>query len=121
MLTSGQGHIRHHRRLTHNRLLDRICNLHRFGRRTTRLCEPATSGPGSTTYIKLSGTATAPISGIESSDNAAFYVGTSGDNLVHIITRSTLTDSSTLAPGLVDPSGNAVPVDMLAQKPRKTT
>jgi hypothetical protein len=82
---------------------------------------PAASGAGQTTYIKLSGTATAPISGVESSDNATFYVGTSGDNLVHLITRSTLTDSSTVAPKLTDGNGNLVPVNMLAQKPRKTT
>jgi hypothetical protein len=82
---------------------------------------PAATGAGQTTYIKLSGSATAPISGIESSDNAQFFVGTSGDNLVHIITRYTLTDASTLAPKLTDLNGNAVPVDLLAQKPRKTT
>lgn len=82
---------------------------------------PAASGAGQTTYIKLSGAATAPISGIESSDNATFYVGTSGDNLVHLITRSSLSDSSTIAPKLTDANGNLVPVNMLAQKPRKTT
>lgn len=82
---------------------------------------PASSGPGQTTYIKLSGSATAPIVGVESSDNASFYVGTSGDNLVHVITRSSLTDSSTIAPALTDPNGVTVPVNLLAQKPRKTT
>ena len=82
---------------------------------------PAASGAGQTTYVKLSGTASAPVTGVESSDNAKFYVGTSGDNLVHIIDRSSLTDTSTLAPKLTDPSGNAVPVNLLAQKPRKTT
>lgn len=82
---------------------------------------PASSGAGQTTYIKLSGSATAPISGVESSDNLTFYVGTSGDNLVHIINRSTLTDSSTIAPKLTGTNGSTVPVDLLAQKPRKTT
>jgi hypothetical protein len=82
---------------------------------------PATSGPGTTMYIKLSGTATAPLVGVGSLDNSSFYVGTSGDNLLHIITRSTLTDTSTLAPKLVDQNGNAVPVNLLVQKPRKTT
>ena len=82
---------------------------------------PASSGPGQVTYIKLSGTATAPISGVESSDNASFYVGTSGDNLVHVINRSTLTDSSTLTPALPGVNGGTAPVDLLAQKPRKTT
>ena len=82
---------------------------------------PAASGAGQTNYIKLSGSATAPVTGIESSDNATFYVGTSGDDLVHLITRSSLTDSSTIAPKLTDPNGNLVPVNLLAQKPRKTT
>jgi len=82
---------------------------------------PAASGSGQLSYIKLSGSATAPLSGVVSSDNSTFYTGTAGDNLVHIINRSTLTDSSTLAPNLTGPSGNAVPVDLLAQKPRKTT
>jgi hypothetical protein len=82
---------------------------------------PAASGPGLTTYIKLSGAATAPIVGVGSTDNTAFYVGTSGDNLVHIINRGTLTDSSTLAPGLVNANGVIVPVNLMVQKPRKTT
>jgi hypothetical protein len=92
---------------------------------------PATNVLGTTTYIKLSGTATAPVAGVLSTDNSTLYVGTSGDNLVHLINRSTLTDSSsTLAPNLVvDPSfvsptlpaGSIVPVNLMAQKPRKTT
>jgi hypothetical protein len=82
---------------------------------------PPASGVGQTTYIKLSGTATAPIAGVWSADNTSFYVGTSGDNLVHIVNRSTLTDSSTLAPKLTNPSGVVVPVNLLVQKPRKTT
>ena len=88
---------------------------------------PAASGLGQTTYIKLSGTATAPIAGVISADNATIYAATSGDNLVHLITRSTLTDTSTLAPNLLAapnqsvPVGTVVPVNLLVQKPRKTT
>jgi hypothetical protein len=82
---------------------------------------PAASGPGTATYIKLSGTAVAPLSGVVSADNTTFYVGTTGDNLVHLINRSTLTDGSTLTPNLTNPTGTAVPVDLLVQKPRKTT
>jgi hypothetical protein len=88
---------------------------------------PASSGPGTTTYIKLSGTAVAPVAGVVSADNSTVYAGTTGDNLVHLITRSTLTDSSTVAPNLTsppsltNPSGVVVPVNLLAQKPRKTT
>ena len=82
---------------------------------------PPASGVGQANYIKLSGAATAPIAGVWSADNTAFYVGTSGDNLVHIINRSTLTDSTTLAPNLTNPSGAVVPVNLIVQKPRKTT
>jgi trimeric autotransporter adhesin len=82
---------------------------------------PASSGPGQTTYIKLSGSATAPLAGVVSADNTTFYTGTSGDNLVHLITRNTLTDASTLAPSLTNPAGAVVPVNLLVQKPRKTT
>jgi hypothetical protein len=82
---------------------------------------PAASGQGTTTYIKLSGTATAPIAGVVSADNSTFYAATSGDNLVHLITRSPLADSSTLAPNLTTPAGAVVPVNLMVQKPRKTT
>jgi len=82
---------------------------------------PVASGPGTTTYIKLSGTAIAPVAGTISADNSTFYAGTSGDNLVHIINRSTLTDSSTIAPKLTDQNGNSVPANLIAQKVRKTT
>ena len=82
---------------------------------------PIASGPGPTTYIKLTGSATAPVAGVISADNTTFYAGTSGDNLVHLINRSTLTDSSTLTPNLANPSGATVPVNLLVQKPRRTT
>jgi hypothetical protein len=82
---------------------------------------PVASGPGALTNIKLSGTATAPLAGVLSADNSTFYVGTSGDNLVHMISRATLTDASTIAPNLTDPTGVAAPVNLLVQKPRKTT
>jgi hypothetical protein len=83
--------------------------------------KPASSGPGQLQYVKLSGSATAPLSGTVSSDNSTFYTGTAGDNLVHIVNRSTLTDTSTLTPNLTDAAGKSVPVDLLVQKPRKTT
>jgi hypothetical protein len=85
---------------------------------------PVNSGAGTIKYIKLSGAATAPIAGVVSTDNTTFYAGTSGDNLVHIISRSTLSDTSTLAPNLIAapdvaaPVGSIVPVDLLVQKPR---
>jgi trimeric autotransporter adhesin len=88
---------------------------------------PAASGPGTMNYIKLSGTATAPLAGVVSADNTTIYVGTQTDDLVHLINRSTLTDASTLAPnltaapGLTVPAGSVVPVNLMVQKPRKTT
>jgi hypothetical protein len=88
---------------------------------------PSPSGSGAISYIRLSGTATAPIAGVISADNSTIYVGTQTDNLVHLINRSTLSDSSTLAPnltaapGLTVTQGSTVPVNLLVQKPRKTT
>jgi hypothetical protein len=82
---------------------------------------PVPTGLGTTKYIKLSGSATAPIIGVISTDNSTVYVGTSGDNLVHLINRGTLTDASTIAPQLTNPSGTVVPVNLIAQKPRRTT
>jgi LysM repeat protein len=82
---------------------------------------PVANGAGTTTYVPLSGTAIAPVAGVVSADSSTFYAGTTGDNLVHIITRSTLTDSSTLNPNLTSPGGAPVPVNLLVQKPRKTT
>ncbi|HWB31757.1 MAG TPA: hypothetical protein VG714_01160 [Acidobacteriaceae bacterium] len=82
---------------------------------------PTNNGLGTLSYVHLSGSATAPLAGVLSSDNATLYVGTAGDNLVHLINSKALTDSSTITPGLVSPTGSAVPVDLIVQKPRKTT
>ncbi|MBS1801704.1 MAG: hypothetical protein JSS95_17975 [Acidobacteria bacterium] len=53
---------------------------------------PAT---GTLTQVTLTGGATAPVAGAISSDNTTVYIGTSGDNQVHLINRSTLTDDAT--------------------------
>lgn len=79
------------------------------------------SGPGTASYVKLSGTAIAPVAGAISADNTTVFAGTTGDNLVHVIARTSLTDTSTLAPNLTNAAGTAVPVNLLVQKPRKTT
>jgi hypothetical protein len=84
---------------------------------------------GTISYLPLSGTATAPIAGVLSADSSILYVGTSGDDLVHIVTRSgsTAADTSTVAPNLLAapgqtvPVGTPVPVNLIVQKPRKTT
>ncbi len=87
------------------------------------LYQPASTGQGTFSSIKLSGSASAPVAGVVSSDNSTFFVGTAGDNLIHLITRTanSYTDSSTIAPKLPDASGNAVTPNLIVQKPRPTT
>jgi len=77
--------------------------------------------PGTLTNVQLSGTAQAPISGIFSPDETVFFVGTSGDDLIHFVDPATLKDTQTINPNLTDPNGKPVPVQMLAVKPRATT
>lgn len=96
-------------------------------------------GAGTLTYVPLSGTATAAISGVWSTDNNTFYTGTSGDNEVHEITQScvqtssppspalptyscTWKDSGQLTPNLPAASGTGtVPVNLIAQRPKRVT
>jgi hypothetical protein len=100
----------------------------------------APSGPGTITEVTLSGSATAPVSGIFSPDRLTFYTGTAGDNSVHIISvpdllavPQTAADTGTVTPSLPlclaqDVSGNctshspafATP-NLLADRPRPTT
>ncbi len=75
---------------------------------------PAT---GAISYITLQGAATAPVAGVVSTDNNTFYVGTSGDNLVHILTRgpSGFADTATpIIPNLPSSTGRPDPT------PRRT-
>jgi hypothetical protein len=84
---------------------------------------PAASGVGTVGGVTLANGATAPVTGVFSSDNKLFFVGTAGDNLVHLITRSTLTDTSQIAPKLpsnTTPTGTAVP-NLIVQYPRAVT
>ena len=66
----------------------------------------------------------APVAGVVSADNSTVFVGTSGDNEVHLIDRTALTDDPTkaIAPNLppISGSGTAVP-NLLVQRPRKST
>ena len=84
---------------------------------------PAANGPGTIGSVKLSGGAVAPVAGVFSSDNTTFYTGTTGDNVVHVINRSTLTDdpTKTITPKLPDGNGGFATPNLLAQKPRKIT
>jgi trimeric autotransporter adhesin len=89
---------------------------------------PSASGAGTLGSIPLAtstyGTPVAPVAGVVSADNQTFYVGTSGDNVVHLITKGTngYQDTTTpIAPKLPDVNGNIVTPNLLVQKPRKAT
>jgi hypothetical protein len=85
---------------------------------------PAAGTPGTSVSVALATGATAPVAGIFSPDNLSFFVGTSGDNLVHVINTTTLTDSSQINPALplgAGTNGQTVPVNLLAVKPRSVT
>jgi hypothetical protein len=83
---------------------------------------PLTTGAlGTLGTVQLSSGAAAPISGIFSPDGAIFFTGTSGDNLVHLVNTTTLTDTQTLNPLLTNGNGVAVPAQFLAVKSRSTT
>lgn len=94
------------------------------------------AAPGTLGYITLTDASaiTAPVAGAFSSDGTLFFVSTSGDNQIHYINTSTLTDTQQLAPNLPactpgsDPSctlttpvNGAVPATAIATKPRSTT
>jgi len=79
---------------------------------------PAPGATGTLTGIPLSGTATSPIAGVFNTNSQTFYVSTTGDNLVHLISTSSLTDTATLAPGLPDANGKITPAQFLATKAR---
>jgi hypothetical protein len=81
----------------------------------------AAGSTGTLSNIQLSTGAQDPIVGAFSPDNSTFFVGTSGDNLLHFVDVPTLTDTQTMDPKLTDPSGNRVPVQFIAVQPRTTT
>jgi trimeric autotransporter adhesin len=93
---------------------------------------PSASGTGSISNIPLlqaTGQATpiAPVVGVISSDNSTIYVGTTGDNAVHLINRNTLTDdpTKTIVPGLLlningrDQNNTIATPDLLVQHPKR--
>lgn len=98
---------------------------------------PGSNGSaGSVNYVTLSGgnAVTAPIAGAFSLDNKYFFVSTAGDDLIHFINTSTLTDTQQLAPALpacapgsdpdcliTTPTSNPVPATVIIVKPRATT
>jgi hypothetical protein len=95
-----------------------------------------TGSLGTLGYVTLTGSSsiTAPVAGVFSPDDTIFFVSTSGDNLVHYISTSTLTDTQQITPGLpactvgdtdctltATPTSGIVPVTALQVKPRSTT
>jgi len=93
---------------------------------------PVPGGTGTITNIPLlqvTGQAapTAPVTGVISSDNSTIFVGTTGDNSVHLINRTTLTDDTTktVAPNLlqningIDQPNTTSPPDLLVQHPKR--
>lgn len=87
---------------------------------------PSASGAG--TYVPLTlgngaTAASAPLSGVFSTDGTTFYAGTSGDNQVHVFTLSgtTATETSVITPALPLFTGTGTAqIDLLVQKPKKT-
>ena len=85
---------------------------------------PASGGKGTVTYLQLGNgatTATAPLSGVFSTDNLSFYVGGS-DGQVHILTinGTTATETGVIQPALPAASGSGnAPIDLIAQHPKK--
>lgn len=87
-----------------------------------------TPASGAVTQVNLTG-ATAPVAGTISSDNLTVYIGTSGDNKVHLINTQNLTDDPTKAitPNLQlfinnnDVPSTIVTPNLIVQHPRKAT
>jgi len=71
--------------------------------------------------VQLSSGAQAPVAGVFSPDGTIFFTSTSGDDLVHMVNTTTLTDTQTIDPKLTNPAGTAVPAQFLAVKSRSTT
>ncbi len=80
---------------------------------------PSASGAGTVSSVTLASGATAAVAGAVSSDNRFFFAGTSGDNKLHFITVSSLTDTRQITPNLpsVSTGGTAVP-NLVVSRPR---
>lgn len=97
--------------------------------------------PGTVKYVTLNGASviTAPLAGAFSSDGTLFFVSTAGDNLIHYINTTTLTDTQQINLNLPAcaagsdpdctfntttnpaPVSGVVPATAIAVKPRATT
>jgi hypothetical protein len=84
--------------------------------------QPLNTGAlGNLGTLQLSSGAHAPIVGVFSPDGTIFFTSTSGDNLIHMLNTTTLTDTQTLDPKLTNGTGTSVPAQFLAVKSRSTT
>jgi trimeric autotransporter adhesin len=84
--------------------------------------QPLNTGAlGTLGTVQLSAGAQAPVAGVFSPDGSIFFTSTSGDNLVHMVNTSSLTDTQTIDPKLLNGSGAPVPAQFLAVKSRPTT
>ncbi|HWG21088.1 MAG TPA: hypothetical protein VG225_11220 [Terracidiphilus sp.] len=96
----------------------------------------STSALGTVGYLKLSGSSsiTGPVGGAFSPDSTLFFVSTSGDNMIHYIDTTTLTDTQQISPNLpactpgsdpgctiTAPAPSVVPATAIWVKPRATT
>ena len=97
----------------------------------------ASTNLGSVGYLTLTGgsSITAPVAGAFSPDDTLFFVSTAGDNKVHYINTTTLTDTQQISPGLPactpgsdpdctltsSPASGVVPATVITVKPRATT
>ncbi len=95
-----------------------------------------TSSLGTLGYLTLNGSSaiTAPVAGAFSPDNTLFFVSTAGDNQIHYISTTTLTDTQQISPNLpacapgsdpgcvlTTPITTPVPATVITVKPRSTT
>ena len=122
---------RNHRHCANARLHRCDRDLHRFGRSAgIQTCER------NITPVTLTGTATAPVAGVASADDSTFFVGTSGDNSVHLVDthpdRQRQADDRPNLPAFIpapngpigtgtDNPATAVTPDLLVQRPRRPT
>lgn len=80
-----------------------------------------TQGAGTLTAAALTGAqATTPVAAIFSPDYASVFVSTAGDSQIHVVSTSTLKDTTQFTSALPDGKGGTTPAQFLAVKPRAT-